>query len=1078
MQTLWRRLAAPLATTALALATLLGTGGCSSGSGGAVENFGNAGPAPTGTLEVHLEDPTHHFTPGSVNQTLQFVGRDDAGLITYGPLTLPFSTFQILEKVPVQTTHIEATDPDDPTVAGESPAYVDAGGISYVTDLILLPVRDGVAVSGKGEVGAAAAQAVGAGFIQTSLSPVGNRNANATMAGAKAVSATTSLPFPYRTNSWLTPLLMADNTRKAFLGASNYQNNTPQTIYQKPVYPHPWAVLYNMNPNVAGRTGLLFSPERVRTGVSTKIPNPRNNGVIADGYLDLFSTFDVATLQVDPGFKPYAAKVHRMGDYDAEFILRGLDDRDFDKTGLPKDAALKFAVVRGLPFLYFRAISIPKVTLNNFYAGLNTNTTGTLTVGGAQIGYNVITGPYPNNQTLTSVLFWPAASASYTPTTIIDSTLTFNNPAVNNYFVIASLPNATFADQATLQKLAEAAFNYPTDSTVVYAHDQATQTSTATYTLSTVNVLGLNVNRVFQGLMPHHYLSDVATNNAAVLQGNPPILQNGAAANMEFMTAKGKLRIYEAASFTCAYPYVGILPWYPALDAGDAAGRAELANWIQVFKDAKSGSNPPYTAMADGVGQDIYNVAKFLGRNVLAAASIRATAGDTALADTIQTQTRAAIELYFRQTPTLIQPVNQGQAPYYTYYDPLVATLNMYPATAAASSTPGAQGGNTDMPSDTNAAPYDGFGLLSRANDHHFTYGYFIYAASEIALRDTAWANDWKPAINQLIFDVANDPAINTNPTFKFPKYRNWDAYMNHGMATGFSWGDDTGNNEESISEHINFWAAVIQWAAATNQPALLEQAQAHYSAAVHSSWVYWFDPTDRYADILATVAPGQNRNWPGKGSVRQFDSQSLWSNFFYNHPIAQRGITIFPLTPAGFYHVMNPAATTQMLADIDAFIAVTNPGRNIDPLHPDGLADWKDVKNQWLSAMNFYSCFAKYAALVDPANALTRYYPAPSNNNVVNGIVPWDKLTDPGDSGIAVYSLTRWLQTHGKPNPWVRATNTPFFMVFDDTTNNKRTYVGFNATGSALTLNFSNGETLTNVPARSMATKEVSPIP
>lgn len=1076
MRRFWRRLATPLAVTAFVATTILGVGGCSAGGGGAVENQGNAGPSPTGTLEVHLEDPTHHFTHGTVDQDLQFIGRDDDGLITYGPLTLPYSDVQTLNGVPVQTTHLEATDPADPTVAGEAPTYVDAGGISYVTDLVLLPVREGEAASAKGGVGATAGpKPVGAGFIQTSLSTVGNRNANAVMAGARSISATTSLPFPYRTNSWLTPLLVADNTRKAFLGQDSYQNNDPSTIYQKPVYPHPWAILYNRDPN-RGTQGLLFSPERVRGGVSTKIPNPANNGVIADGYLDLFSTFDVATLQLDPGFTPYAAKVHRMGDYDAEFILRGLDDRDFDKTGLPKDAALKFGVVRGSPFLYFRAIGLPKVTINNFYAGVPTNTTGTVTVGGAQIGYNVITGPYPNNQTLTSVIFWPVSQASYTPTTVINSTLNFNNPAVNNYFVIVNLPNATFADAGTLQKLAEAAFNYPTDSTVTYAHNQATQTSSATYALTTTNVLGLAVTRVYQGLMPHHYLPDVAHSNTAVLQGNPPILQNGAAANMEFLTPKGNVRMYEAATFTCNFPYVGILPEFPALDAGDAAGRAELANWIQVFKDAKSGSNPPYTAMADGVGQDIYNVAKFLGRNVIAAASIRATAGDNTLADAILTNTRAGIELYFRQNPTLIQPTNQGQAPYYTYYDPLVGTLNMYPATAAASSTPGAQGGNVVMPSDTNAAPYDGFGLLSRCNDHHFTYGYFIYAASKIALADPTWGAQWKDAINQLVFDVANDPTVNTNPAFAFPRYRNWDPYMNYGMATGFSWRDESGNNEESISEHINFWSGVIQWAAATNQPALLAQAQAHYSAAVHSSWVYWFDPNDTYAAVAATAAPGQQRNWPGRGSVRQFDASTVWSNFFYNHPIAQRGITIFPLTPAGFYHAMNPAATTQMLADIDAFIAAGN--RNINPLAPSGLADWRTVANQWLSAMNFYSCFAKYAALVDPANALTRYFPAPANNNVVGGIIPWDKLTDPGDSGIAVYNMTRWIQTHGKPNTWVRATNTPFFMVFDDTTNNKRTYVGFNATGSALTLTFDDGGSLASVPARSMATSVVTPIP
>ena len=64
-----------------------------------------------------------------------------------------------------------------------------------------------------------------------------------------------------------------------------------------------------------------------------------------------------------------------------------------------------------------------------------------------------------------------------------------------------------------------------------------------------------------------------------------------------------------------------------------------------------------------------------------------------------------------------------------------------------------------------------------------------------------------------LIFpaDVANDPAVNPNPIFEFPKTRNWDPWMNHGMASGFSFADNIGNNEEqpikvaSYLEHPRF---------------------------------------------------------------------------------------------------------------------------------------------------------------------------------------------------------------------------------------------------------------------------------
>jgi hypothetical protein len=123
---------------------------------------------------------------------------------------------------------------------------------------------------------------------------------------------------------------------------------------------------------------------------------------------------------------------------------------------------------------------------------------------------------------------------------------------------------------------------------------------------------------------------------------------------------------------------------------------------------------------------------------------------------------------------------------------------------------------------------------------------------------------------------------------------------------------------------------------------------------------------------------------------------------------------------------------------------------------------------------MNFYSVFTKYAAMGNPNTALDRYYPVEANYKVVNGIIPWDKLTDPGDSGVFVYHFVRYLQTHGRPDPWVTATNSPFFMTFYDAVKGERTYVGYNYTDSPLTVTFSDGGTLENVPAHSMAEKTI----
>ncbi|MCG6877975.1 MAG: hypothetical protein LJE96_02295 [Deltaproteobacteria bacterium] len=1060
----------------LLLAAILFAIGCSDDSDGTSETSGfPQGGAPTGTVVVFMTDPSY---PGPGNpiklEHLQLNMINDEGKIVFGPVRSAFQDEFTFKEVPIDATSLVVYNEDDPSVYAEAPVFVQSNETSFVTDVILRPSRTAYLfkIQSAGQNNATQTTPgkpvqIGQGWFQTELSSVGTKGANAVMAGVKAFCVTDSLPFPYKTNSWLTPILVADNVEKTYLGAQSYDKKEPQTIYQLPVFPHPWALYYSKNDQ--GHQGLLLTPERMRVTAGAQIPAPEGGTKnSSDKMSELQVTFDVATMQIDPGFQSYAIKVHRMGDYDADLLMRAVDDPDFDEKGLAEGAALKMTVVRGSPFLYFTATDLPQVTLNNFYTSPDvTNDSGTITVSGTDVAYTVITGTYPpDNRELSTVIFYPAKAATYTPTPVIDSKIVFSNTAGNNYFVLCTLPDATFGDGVTLTKLAEAAFSYPTNTTVTYSYNQGSSYSEARYAITATNVLGGPVKSI-NGLMPHHYQTISWHENEEVLQGSPSPLTNGKGSPMAFLTVRGRLQVYGTSTFTCRYPYPGILPWMPVLNEGDKEGRDQLKAWIyDAFVAQRGSENPPYTAYKAGVGQDAYNLMKFLGRNVLAASSIADVEGDVGLAETIFSNTRDAIEVYFRQNPTLVQEKNEGQAPYYCYYDPEVGTINQYPSVAAAP-------GNTNFPSDTGDPPYDGFGTLSRCNDHHFHYGYMINAAAIVALRDPSWGAAWKDTINQMVFDVANDPNINTNPAFAFPAYRNWEPYINHGMAAGFNWNVVIGNNEESVSEHINFWNGVILWAAATGQQDLMNQAIAHYSAIVHSSFVYWFDPKGNYNQIIADLnGPSWPINWPGNGAVRMFDGYARWDTFFGTHPAAGRGIMMFPQTPGTFYHAMAGDYINEVMKSYDNFVGQN--GHDIDPLNPYGLSDWRTVDNQWLSFMNFYSVFTKYAAMGNPNTALDRYYPVEANYKVVNGIIPWDKLTDPGDSGVFVYHFVRYLQTHGRPDPWVTATNSPFFMTFYDAVKGERTYVGYNYTDSPLTVTFSDGGTLENVPAHSMAEKTI----
>jgi hypothetical protein len=776
------------------------------------------------------------------------------------------------------------------------------------------------------------------------------------------------------------------------------------------------------------------------------------------------------------GFNANQAKVNRQGDYDAEVIMRAVDDENFSRLNLPQEAALKMIAVRGNPLLFFTAIQLPKIELALYAAGGLTHEPGTINIAGREIGYDVITGPYPDGKTRTFALFYPGNSATYKSSPASIQELDFSNNQGTNYFALATLP-AGAVDNGTLQKLAASAFSFPTDSQVTYSWDQASNTVTETYRLITSNVLGLPEAAV-SGLLPHHYQPSPVHNNDQILAAGPSALNP-----LRYDTPRGELRVYDSGTFTCRYPYPGVLPFMPGLDASDTDGKAQLDKWKDVFQLRHASHNPPYTDMNSGRGQSVYNLGKFLGRNMWAAASLRvndpAYAG---IAANVTTATREGLELFFRENPVITSQLNEGQAPYYTLYDSRVGTLNQYP---------NGLGASTNFPSDSTEAPWDDFGALSRCNDHHFHYGYFIHAAAQVALQDPAWGARYKDAINQMVFDVANNSKINPSPILKFPKERFWDAYENRGMASGMTFGDVIGNNEESISEHINFWTGTILWAAATGQQAMMEDAICHHAAAVHTSWTYWFDPAGNYNSFMSKIrGAGFDPNWAGNGVARIFDAFSRWDTFFGIHPVNARGIVIIPVTPASFYHAMNPAYVTKMLTDYTNFVTKFD----INPLKPNGVPPQKDENgrdvgfftpdNQWERGLYWYAHFAKYWALANPdtgsndvnADAIKRFWNVFPDYVRVQGtkdptqfIIPQVDTVDVGDSGLLTYHMIRYMQKKGAVDTWVRATNTPFFASFFNATTGKRTYVGFNPTNAPLTITFDDGGSIPNVAPRSL---------
>lgn len=186
-------------------------------------------------------------------------------------------------------------------------------------------------------------------------------------------------------------------------------------------------------------------------------------------------------------------------------------------------------------------------------------------------------------------------------------------------------------------------------------------------------------------------------------------------------------------------------------------------------------------------------------------------------------------------------------------------------------------------------------------NDHHFHYGYFLYAAGVLAEDDPALAEKWAPVMNLLAADIATQ-----GESTYFPERRAFDAYAGHSWASGTSPFAD-GNNQESSSEAVNAWNGLALWASASNQPELAAEARWMLSAEADSALAYWtnFDRTEPvYEGFDHNVA---SINWGGKRD---------YATWFSPEPSAMLGILVLPMSPVAGYLGADPERVRTNIAE------------------------------------------------------------------------------------------------------------------------------------------------------------------
>ena len=174
-------------------------------------------------------------------------------------------------------------------------------------------------------------------------------------------------------------------------------------------------------------------------------------------------------------------------------------------------------------------------------------------------------------------------------------------------------------------------------------------------------------------------------------------------------------------------------------------------------------------------------------------------------------------------------------------------------------------------------------------NDHHFHYGYFLYAASVVAEEDPEFLKNYREFIDLIAYDIAN-----VDRDYEaFPYVRTFDFYEGHSWASGeqpFA----SGNNQESTSEAINAWYSLWRWGQVSDNEVFVEAGQYLYTAEINSTEHYWLNgiegrdlfPEGYDFDTASLV-------WGGKYE---------YTTFFSPDPRAIEGIQYLPITPGAIY--------------------------------------------------------------------------------------------------------------------------------------------------------------------------------
>jgi endo-1,3(4)-beta-glucanase len=314
---------------------------------------------------------------------------------------------------------------------------------------------------------------------------------------------------------------------------------------------------------------------------------------------------------------------------------------------------------------------------------------------------------------------------------------------------------------------------------------------------------------------------------------------------LAFTTLSGLLTGVEGSTWTMRLPLSTI---------GWTAPRSMAASHVEAVRAALA-VDASYTPDALAVANDPYFGGKFLAK-LARLALIADELGETTTAATLRDRLRPLVAAWLEGT-------NANPLVYDTTWGGVVTT-------------------------DSLASPGAFFGS-GHYNDHHFHYGYHLYAAAVLAKAEPAFFTNHRAALLALVRDIANPSTADPD----FPRFRHMDFFRGHSWASGLAEFPDI-PDQESTSEAVNAWYGLRLLGQSAGDTRMSDLGRLLLALEIDAAQTYWQIPA------TSTIYPAtfaQNR-CVGRLFATRANFGTWFSDGTGGDAFKVYGIQMLPFTP------------------------------------------------------------------------------------------------------------------------------------------------------------------------------------